>query len=376
MKSLDKAPKRLQGMLLNIQKYDITVEYTSGKNMHIADLLSRSYLSENGGGDEFEFVNAISHLPIRKERLESIRNAVSFDEVLLLLTDMIMYGWPENNSDVPISVMPYYHVRDELSVQDKLVFKGDRVVIPLSLRKEIKQAIHSCHVGVESCLRRARECVYWPGMNGDIREYISQCEICSKYQKSQQKETLMSHEVCDRPWEKVGVDIFELNDQFYLVTVDYFSNFWEVDRLENLKASTTVRKLKAHFARYGTPSVLMSDCGTQFTSDLFQDFVRDWDIEHRTSSPKHSQSNGQAESAVKMAKSILRKSLESNYDPYLAILDYRNTPSQGSDYSPAQKSFGRRTRTLLPTSSTLLTPVGINVDRIKSDKIKRNQINT
>ena len=119
-------------------------------------------------------------------------------------------------------------------------------------------------------MRRARECVYWPGMNGDVREYISQCEICCKFQKSQQKETLMSHEVCDRPWEKVGTDIFEFNSQFYLVTVGYFSKFWEIDRLENLKATTTIHKLKAHFARYGTPSVLVSGCGTQFTSELLE----------------------------------------------------------------------------------------------------------
>ena len=372
-KSLDRAPKRLQGMLLSIQKYDITLEHTAGKNMHIADLLSRSYLDRDEGGNKFEYVNAISHLPIRKERLENIRDAVTHDDVLLKLTDMIMNGWPESKCNVPISVLPYYHIRDELSVQDGLIFKGDRVVIPLNLRKEIKQTIHSCHVGVESCLRRARECVYWPGMNGDVREYISQCEICCKFQKSQQKETLMSHEVCDRPWEKVVTDIFEFNSQFYLVTVDYFSNFWEIDRLENLKATTTIRKLKAHFARCGTPSVLVSDCGTQFTSDLFRDFVRDWDIEHRTSSPKHSQSNGQAESAVKSAKSIIRKSLEDNYDPYLAILDFRNTPSQGSDYSPALKSLGRCTRTLLPTSSNLLKPLGINVEKIKSDRNQRNQ---
>ena len=228
-------------MLLSIQKYDITLEHTAGKNMHIADLLSRSYLDRDEGGNKFEYINAISHLPIRRERLENIRDAVTHDDVLLKLTDMIMNGWPESKCNVPISVLPYYHIRDDLSVQDGLIFKGDRVVIPLNLRKEIKQAIHSCHIGVESCLRRAREYVYWPGMNGDVREYISQCEICCKFQKSQQKETLMSHEVCDRPWEKVGTDIFEFNSQFYLVTVDYFSNFWEIDRLENLKATTTIR---------------------------------------------------------------------------------------------------------------------------------------
>ena len=372
-KSLDKAPKRLQGMLLCIQKYDITVDYTSGKNMHIADLLSRAYLNEDEGGNEFEFVNAVAHLPIRKERLERIKYAVNNDDVMLKLTNMISNGWPDSKHDVPITVLPYYHVRDELAIQDGLIFKGDKVIIPVSLRKEIKQAIHSCHLGIESCLRRARQCVYWPGMNGEIKEFISQCEICSKYQKCNQKETLMSHEISDRPWEKVGTDIFELENQYYLITVDYFSNFWEVDRLKDLKSSTTIRKLKAHFARYGTPSVLISDCGTQFTSDLFQKFVREWDIEHRTSSPKHPQSNGQAESAVKTAKSILKKSIESNYDPYLAILDFRNTPSQGSDYSPSQKNLGRCTRTLLPTSSRLLKHFEINADKVRSDRKMRNE---
>ena len=83
--------------------------------MHIADLLSRSYLDRDEGGNKFEYVNAISHLPIRKERLENICDAVTHDDVLLKLTDMIMNGWPESKCNVPISVLPYYHIRDELS---------------------------------------------------------------------------------------------------------------------------------------------------------------------------------------------------------------------------------------------------------------------
>ena len=79
-------------MLLSIQKYDITLEHTAGKNMHIADLLSRSYLDRDEGGNKFEYVNAISHLPTRKERLESICDGVAHDDVLLKLTNIIMNG--------------------------------------------------------------------------------------------------------------------------------------------------------------------------------------------------------------------------------------------------------------------------------------------
>ena len=77
-------------------------------------------------------------------------------------------------------------------------------------------------------------------------------------------------------------------------------------------------------------------------------------FEHRTSSPYNSKSNGKAESAVKTAKSILRKNKYG--DQFLALLNYRNTPSQSTGTSPAQRFFNRRTRTLLPTCETLLKP--------------------
>jgi len=76
-----------------------------------------------------------------------------------------------------------------------LIFKGERIVIPRELRPEIKEAIHSSHIGVEVCLGRARECVYWPGMNAEIKQYVSQCEAFNKYTDSQCKETLMTHEI-------------------------------------------------------------------------------------------------------------------------------------------------------------------------------------
>ena len=70
-----------------------------------------------------------------------------------------------------------------------------------------KERLHSSHIGVNGCLRRARECMYWPGMTVELKEYTSQCETCSKYEVRQQKESLMSHEISDRPWEKAGTPL-------------------------------------------------------------------------------------------------------------------------------------------------------------------------
>ena len=84
-----------------------------------------------------------------------------------------MDGWPTEKKDLPHQVAPYFPYRDELSVQDGLVFCGERVVIPTDLRQTLKERVHSSHLGIEGCLCRARECLFWPpNMNADLKEYI------------------------------------------------------------------------------------------------------------------------------------------------------------------------------------------------------------
>ena len=139
-----------------------------------------------------------------------------------------------------------------------------------------------------------------------------------------------------------------------MVTIDYYSNYWEVDRLPDTKASTAILKLKSHFARYGIPDQIVSDNGPQFTSKESATFAKTWDFEHLTSNPGNSKANGKAESGVKTAKRL--SSIRAGTDPYLAFLDYRNTLTQAMTTSPAQRLMGRRTKTLLPTAQSLLMP--------------------
>ena len=115
-----------------------------------------------------------------------------------------------------------------------------------------------------------------------------------------------------------------------------------------------IAKVKAHFARYGVPDTVVSDNGPPFKSDAFAHFAQKWGFEHTPSSPYHSRSNGKAEYAVKAAKRMLKKAKRSGEDQYLALLNIRNTPTQGVDSSPAQRFLGRRTKTTLPTSAELL----------------------
>ena len=109
--------------------------------------------------------------------------------------DTILKGWPEDWSKISPQPTPYYSMRDELSIYDGLVFKGERLVVPQGLRAEIKKDIHASHAGVEGCLKRARESVYWPGMNSELKHWISTCEPCRLFEVSHGKETLMSHDI-------------------------------------------------------------------------------------------------------------------------------------------------------------------------------------
>ena len=88
-------------------------------------------------------------------------------------------------------------------------------------------------------------------MSSEVKDFILKCEICRSVDKKQPKETLIPYDVPDRPWAKVGVDLFNFNKTNYLIIVDYFSGFWEIDPLENTTASHIIRKMKMQFARHG-----------------------------------------------------------------------------------------------------------------------------
>ena len=112
--------------------------------------------------------------------------------------------------------------------------------------------------------------------------------------------------------------------------------------------------MKAVFARYGIPDVLVTDKGHQFASTEFAVFAKTWMFKHTTSSPYHPQSNRKAENAVKTVKRLFTKSKESGQSEFLALLDWCNTPSEGIGLSPAQRLMERRCKTLLPDAGTLL----------------------
>ena len=155
-------------------------------------------------------------------------------------------------------------------------------------------------------------------------------------------------------WAQVRIHLFHLDGKDYLVTVHYFSSFYELDRLSTMTSSEVIGKLKQHFGRHGVRERMISDNGPPYNSQEFQDFAKTYSYGHVTSLPGYSQSNEKAENTVKLAKGLLQKASQSKNGPHLALLDWWNAPSEILGTSPAQRLFCLRTRTLLPTSVSLL----------------------
>ena len=327
--------------------------------MFLADTLSRAFLPEVSKSEFVHGLEQIDHktwLPVSDARWQQIVHAASDDPTFQQLRSVIKDGWPNNKSDLPHCLQAYYDIRDELTVQGELVFKGQRLVVPMALRKEMMAESHASHIGVEACIRRARDTLFWPRMNKELKEYITKCDTCMSYRSSQTKEPLQQHEFPARPWSKVAADLCELNGRTLLVVCDYYSNYVEVARVTTLTSKSIIKELKQIFARFGIPDVLVTDNGPQFASSEFTVFTRNWGFEHSTSSPTYPQSNGKAENAVKTIKRLFKKCKESGQSEFLALLNWRNTPTEGIGTSPAQRLMGRRCKTLLPMASTLLKP--------------------
>lgn len=200
---------------------------------------------------------------------------------------------------------------------------------------------------------RARETVFWPGINKEIMEIAKACEVCQVFSRSQQRETLMSHEIPQSPWEKLGIDFFEFQSQQYLLIVDYYSRFPVIRRASNTTYAATINIIKEVLSEYGIPKICMTDNGPQFTSKEFHDFSHEYCFEHITSSKRYPKSNGLVKRMVQTVKQTMKKCITMKEDLHMAMLTYRITPLATNIPAPAELLNGRKYSGLLPAKTVM-----------------------
>lgn len=334
-------------MLLQLQRYpSIKVTWRKGSQQVTADLLSRdAYFERPRYQQPPDHLFAISEEPLdcpfQDQLLSEIKEATKGDKELQELSTLICSRAVHRASN---SASRYRHFLDELTIDQGILYKGTRIIVPKTMQPKMLQLLHISHHGINATLRRARHTVFWLGMTEDITQKVKTCPQCQVDAPRQQRETINNHTIPKTPWTKLGADLFEHQHSHYLIIVDYTTDYFEYELLSNQSANETIEKLKRCFGRLGIPQQLHSDNGPQFTAHQFSEFSRTWGFTHTTSSPHYPQSNGKVESSVKIAKRILRRCS----DPDLALLEYRNTPVEGMTVSPVMQLFGRHTRSILP----------------------------
>lgn len=222
-KPLNEAPMRLQRMLLGLQRYKVKLLFKPGKEVVIADMLSRAALTESDLTDrsiydvytmdmdftlaDYEAINSAEYIPISDFRLDQLRRASSEDPDIQTIIRFIVDGWPLTIGELPERMRIYWKYKNEFYTQNGLVYRNNRILVPVSLRSNILERLHTSHSGLEATMKLARDTVFWPGINDQIRQRIQSCYSCLKFAPNQQREPMQTHQIPCYPYQKISLDL-------------------------------------------------------------------------------------------------------------------------------------------------------------------------
>ena len=186
---------------------------------------------------------AISGIPASKDYLEEYRKAQSQDIVCSQLMEFCRSSWP-THKQVTGEMKKYWQFRSNFSVCDNLLLFGTRIVVPTSKQVETLQKIHQGHQGFQKCRLRISTSVWWLGVTQNLEKFIKECPTCQQTIPPQ-NEPLLPTPLPDHPWEKLAIDLFHHNGINYILLVDYYSRYVEVQKLSNTTSAGVISFLKA-----------------------------------------------------------------------------------------------------------------------------------
>ena len=181
---------------------------------------------------------------------------------------------------------------------------------------------------------------------------VRECSTCSLNDKQSPKAPLKQWNPPDQPWDRIHVDFMgKFLGYYFLIVVDAFSKWLEVFLMNSITTSATIHHLQELFARYGLCREIVSDNGSQFTSEEFELFCARNGIRHWRTAPGHPQSNGQAERYVQTVKIALQKGFTEGKKVsdllQKFLFTYRRTTHSSTNSSPAELFLKRELRTVL-----------------------------
>ena len=242
------------------------------------------------------------------------------------------------------------------------MLRGDKIVIPTSLRNKVVKIAHEGHQGLVKTKQFLRSRVWFPKMDETVVAIVGPCVTCQATVNTPSQEPVKPTELPRGPWENLAVDYYGPlpSGDYVLVVIDEYSRFADIDFSTSTSAKATIPKLDRIFSSYGIPLQLKSDNGAPFNSEMFTNYCKFMGIEHHTITPLHPRANGLVENFNRMVNKVIRTSTIERkcwkQELYKFLRNYRATPHVTTGKCPADLLFQTRPyRVRLPELSSFQT---------------------
>ena len=234
-----------------------------------------------------------------------------------------------------------------------------QIVAPVAIRSQLLYICHdipaSGHLGIRKSLDRLLRHFWWGSVQKDVREYCRTCHNCQCVGKGSKKviAPLYSMPIVSEPWSVCAIDIVgplnscdETGNRFVLTILDLCTHYPEAIALKRHTARDVAIALSTVFSRVGFPSEILSDLGTDFTSELMQIFLHEFNIGHLRCSAYHPMANGAVERFNRSMKTSLKTLVErfpNAWDSALCwiMFAFREVVNETTGFSPFELLYGR-----------------------------------
>ena len=267
----------------------------------------------------------------------------------------------------------FWHCWDDLHIVNGLLVKSLSVdqslpqyafVIPEHLVQSVMQGLHcspfSGHLGIKRTLQRAKERYFWPHMNNELHDFVKHCQVCAqtKLDPNHLKAPLQAINV-NEPFVFWAMDYMgplpetTQGNKHLLVVMDHFTKWCEVFPTKDQRAKTVAEILVSKiFSRFGPPTVIHSDQGRNFESNLMQEVCCLMGVHKSRTSAYHPQCDGLVERQNRTLQDMLTGYVsqhQHDWDRWVDLVAYAYNTSvhSATGYSPYEMVFGRLARTPL-----------------------------
>lgn len=358
---------RISRWWVQFQEYDCEIEYRAGTRMAHVDALSRAPVTDPVVGDDEPRALDILNIDLK----DWISTVQSNDEEIGRIKDILQ----DQNTKFVADVHKNYQLKGNHVY--RIVDGKIKWVVPRAVRWQVLRMNHDDvgHFGYEKTLSRIRETFWFSKMRRFIKKYVSACLECAHHKAPGGRKEGMLHPIpkADIPFQTLHADHLgpfvrsRRGNTYILAIIDSFTKFITIRAVRDTKTSTAIRIFKEHFSIFGTPSRLITDRGSCFTSAKFKSFIGNINIKHILNAVATPRANGQIERYNRTILNALSTKChgksDNTWDEYVGDiqLGMNTTVNKTTGKSPSELLFGFR----------VLSPPENIINEVLTDVISR-----